>query len=45
MINAITNLYVQEEELEQTVCSLEKVRLIDFEKFAYGPPGLDIGKK
>lgn len=25
-------------------CDLTKVRMIDFEKFAYGPPGIDIGQ-
>jgi thiamine kinase-like enzyme len=25
-------------------CDLTKVRMIDFEKFAYGPPGIDLGQ-
>jgi 5-methylthioribose kinase len=39
-INSLDNSLTDNEN----ICSLEKVRLIDFEKFAYGPPGLDIAQ-
>jgi len=32
-----------EEDGKQS-CDLTKVRMIDFEKFAYGPPGVDLGQ-
>ena len=34
----------EEELLNNMSCDLTKVRMIDFEKFAYGPPGIDIGQ-
>ena len=35
----------EEERIANSMsCDLTKVRMIDFEKFAYGPPGIDIGQ-
>ena len=34
----------REQEEMSLSCDLTKVRMIDFEKFAYGPPGIDIGQ-
>lgn len=40
--NNIMTQFLQSSDVES--CSLDKVRLIDFEKFAYGPPALDVAQ-